>query len=141
MSLSRRIARPLLSSIFLYAGAEALRDPEPRAKKGERVATKVAATVGLPQDPVTLVRLNAGVQVGAGTMLALGKLPRLSALVLAGSLVVTTIGGHAFWEEPDPTTKTAQRIQFCKNMSILGGLLLAAADRPRKVSPRPPRRP
>jgi putative oxidoreductase len=67
-------------------------------------------------------------QVTAGLTLALGKLPRLSAVVLAGSLVPTTLAGHRFWEEDDPAKRSAQTIQFLKNVSMFGGLLLAVAD-------------
>ena len=40
----------------------------------------------------------------------------------------TTAAGHRFWEEKDPQRKATQRIQFFKNASMLGGLLLAAVD-------------
>ena len=33
-----------------------------------------------------------------------------------------------FWEETDPGAKTLQRLQFAKNLSVLGGLILAAVD-------------
>ena len=52
----------------------------------------------------------------------------LSATVLAASLVPTTLAGHAFWNETDPQAKYAQRLQFYKNTSVFGGLLLAAVD-------------
>jgi uncharacterized membrane protein YphA (DoxX/SURF4 family) len=48
--------------------------------------------------------------------------------VLAGSLVPTTLAGHAFWDEKDPAARKAQRLQFAKNSSVLGGLILAALD-------------
>ena len=54
--------------------------------------------------------------------------PRLSALVLAASLLPTTYAGHPFWEEKDPGARAGQRIQFFKNVSMLGGLLIAAVD-------------
>jgi putative oxidoreductase len=74
------------------------------------------------------VKVNAAVQIGAGTMLALGRFPRLSSVLLAGSLIPTTLAGHRFWEESDPQKKTAQKLQFFKNLSLLGGLILAAVD-------------
>ncbi|MET0838721.1 MAG: hypothetical protein ABWY19_08080, partial [Marmoricola sp.] len=40
----------------------------------------------------------------------------------------TTLAGHRFWEESDPAAKNNQRLQFAKNMSVLGGLILAAVD-------------
>jgi len=66
--------------------------------------------------------------VGAGSLLALGVFPRLSALALAGSLIPTTLAGHSYWGIEDPATRKVQRIQFHKNMAMLGGLLLAVLD-------------
>ena len=77
-----------------------------------------------------VVRANAAVQVVAGAALALGRAPRLSALVLAGSLVPTTLAGHAYWTIEDPAARKLQRIQFHKNMAMIGGLLLAVLDDP-----------
>jgi uncharacterized membrane protein YphA (DoxX/SURF4 family) len=53
---------------------------------------------------------------------------RPAALVLAGSLIPTTLAGHRFWDAPDPETRRQQTIQFLKNVAMFGGLLLAAAD-------------
>jgi putative oxidoreductase len=78
---------------------------------------------------VVLVRANGAVQVAAGTLLALGKSPRLAALVLAGSLVPTTYAGHAFWNEVDDEDRARQQIQFLKNLAVLGGLLTVAVSR------------
>jgi uncharacterized membrane protein YphA (DoxX/SURF4 family) len=82
----------------------------------------------LPTDPVTVVRINAGVQLVAAAALATGHAPRLSSTVLAGSLLPTTLAGHAFWRESDPTTKRAQRLNFFKGISMVGGLLIAGVD-------------
>ena len=84
--------------------------------------------LGLPDDTKLLVRLNGGVQIGAGILMAMGVLPRPMAASLAASLVPTTLAGHPFWQESDPAARSAQRIQFLKNASILGGLVLAAND-------------
>ncbi len=66
-------------------------------------------------------------QVTAGVMLAAGIVPRLAAAVLAGSLVPTTLAGHRFWAEEDARARATQRIQFLKNVAMLGGLLLVVA--------------
>jgi uncharacterized membrane protein YphA (DoxX/SURF4 family) len=81
-----------------------------------------------------MVKIDALVKIGAGAALALGKLPRLSAALLAASLVPTTLAGHPFWELDDPKERSAQRIQFLKNLGLLGGLLLASADTEGKPS-------
>jgi putative oxidoreductase len=49
-------------------------------------------------------------------------------LALAASLVPTTYAGHPFWEEKDKAARAGQKIQFFKNISMLGGLLIAAVD-------------
>ena len=82
----------------------------------------------LPSDPVTLARINGGVQLVAGATLATGKAPRLSAAALALSLIPTTAAGHRFWEEQDPTQRANQRIHFFNNVSMLGGLIIASGD-------------
>ncbi|MCU1381296.1 MAG: hypothetical protein JWN29_4279 [Acidimicrobiales bacterium] len=126
--LTRRLARTLLAGPFIAGGIDAFRNPEPRARKAETIGPKVAKRLGLPEDPETLVKINAAVMVGAGTLLALGKVPRLAALLLLASVVPTTVAGHAFWDESDPRTRAQQRTQFLKNAAMAGGLVLAALD-------------
>lgn len=134
MSLSRLVARPMLASTFLLGATNALKNSEVMAAKAAPVTDKIVGTikkvapqVPVPEEPATLVRMNAGVQVAAALTLATGRAPRLSAVVLAGSLVPTTLAGHAFWQY-DGAEKKQQRLQFVKNVSLLGGLLIAAGD-------------
>jgi putative oxidoreductase len=133
MTVSRLIARPMLASIFVVGSAAALKNPSAAATKAEPVTSRLVpairkAGVPLPEDPETLVRLNAGVQIGAALALATGRLPRLSAAVLAASLAPTTLAGHRYWEAQDPAQKAQQRLHFFKNVSVLGGLVIAAGD-------------
>jgi uncharacterized membrane protein YphA (DoxX/SURF4 family) len=129
MTVVRRVARPLLASMFVMGGIDTLRNPESRVPMAEDVAPSIASKLPyLPEDPEQLVKINAVVQVGAGAMLAIGRFPRLSALALAGSLVPTTLAGHRFWEADDPKARKQQQIHFFKNLGMLGGLLLAAVD-------------
>jgi uncharacterized membrane protein YphA (DoxX/SURF4 family) len=128
MTVTRALARPMMAGMFVVGGIDALRNPASKVPTAEDVAPKLAEPLGLPSDPVTLVRINGGVQVVAGSLMALGKLPRLSALALAASLGPTTYAGHRFWEETDERQRTQQQIQFMKNVSMLGGLIMAAAD-------------
>jgi putative oxidoreductase len=129
MALSRRLARPLLASIFLVGGWDALWNPEGKVKKAAAVTEPLAEKVGVDGlDSETLVRINGAVQVGAGALLALGKFRRLAALALIGSIVPTTYAGHRFWEEVDPATRSQQKMHFLKNVGLLGALILAAFD-------------
>ncbi len=129
MALSRRIARPLLASIFVVGGWDAFWNPAGKAKKAEAVTEPLAETAGVEGvDTETLVRVNGAVQIGAGALLALGKFPRVAAVALIGSIVPTTYAGHRFWEEDDPATRRQQKMHFLKNVGLLGGLMLAAFD-------------
>jgi putative oxidoreductase len=129
MVVLRAIARPLLASIFIVQGYDTFRHPEKVATRAEPVITPLAERFpAVPAKPEDAVRLNGAVQVAAGTMLALGRWPRLSALALAATLVPTTLAGHRFWEAEDDATKAQQRIHFLKNTSMLGGLLIAVGD-------------
>lgn len=129
MALSRRIARPLLASIFVVGGWDAFWNPAGKAKKAEAVTEPLVETAGVEGvDTETLVRVNGAVQIGAGALLALGKFPRVAAVALIGSIVPTTYAGHRFWEEDDPATRRQQKMHFLKNVGLLGGLMLAAFD-------------
>src|SRR3954464_6175271 len=133
MTVSRLIARPMLASIFVVGAVNALRNSAGAATRAEPVTTPLVplakrAGIPLPEDPETLVRINAGVQRGAGLALATGRAPRLSSAVLAATLVPTTVAGHRFWEVSDPTQRTQQRLHFFKNVSLLGGLIIASGD-------------
>jgi putative oxidoreductase len=129
MALSRRIARPLLASIFVVGGWDALWNPAGKAKKAEVVTGPLGESVGVDQlNAETLVRINGAVQIAGGVLLSLGKYRRLAALALIGSIVPTTYAGHRFWEESDPTTRAQQKMHFLKNLGLLGGLVLAAFD-------------
>jgi uncharacterized membrane protein YphA (DoxX/SURF4 family) len=135
MTVVRLLARPMLASMFVMGGIDSVRNASQKVPKAERVtdqvptlAERIAPGLPIPTDPATLVRINGAVQVLAGVALATGRAPRLSATVLAASLIPTTYAGHPFWEEQDATARAGQRIQFFKNVSMLGGLLLAGVD-------------
>ncbi|MGD6747295.1 DoxX family protein [Streptomyces sp. BH106] len=129
MAVLRKCARPMLASAFVAGGLSTVRAPERVAPAAEPVAVPVASRVPrLPEDPEQLVRINGAVHIGAGLLLAAGVAPRLAALALAGTLVPTTLAGHAWWKEEDPEQRAQQRTQFLKNLSLMGGLLITAAD-------------
>ena len=122
MNVLRAAGRAALASIFVSGGLETLRNPAPRARMVEQA--------GLPQ-PELLARVNGAVMAGAGSLLALGVLPRPAALALLAALIPTTIVGHPFWEREGPE-RQQQRLHFLKNLSAIGGLLLVLAGPSRR---------
>ncbi|MBV9093435.1 MAG: DoxX family protein [Streptosporangiaceae bacterium] len=121
----RTLARPMLASIFILGGYDTFRNPERVAPTAEPVVSSIPGMSAKPEDAV---RLNGAIQMVAGSLLGLGWLPRLSSLAIAATLVPTTAAGHRFWEAEDEATKAQQQVHFLKNLSMLGGLLIAAAD-------------
>lgn len=138
--LIRRLARPLLASVFVVDGVDTLMHPEPRAQAAttlvshgeQRLPDSVSAK--LPSDPAKVVRINAIVRVGAGTLLALNRAPRLSSLALAVTVIPATVTEQDFWNESDAQQRAAKRTAFLKDVGLLGGLLIAAADTEGKPS-------
>jgi uncharacterized membrane protein YphA (DoxX/SURF4 family) len=137
--LIRRIARPLLSAVFIGQGVETLRNPKVTADAAEPT---VAALQNLPEplggkvpsDPETAARINAAVQVSGGLLLATGKLPRVASAALALTVIPGSLGAHLFWTESDPEQKAQKRRGLLTDLSLLGGLIIASADTAGKPS-------
>ena len=132
MTIVRRVARPLLAAQFINGGLDQLRRPAGNAAHGGPVIPALAGLsvgpVTLPSEPEGLVKLNGAIMTGAGSLLAIGRFPRLAALVLAGSIVPTTLTGHRFWERSDPDERRHDLHEVLKNAGLLGGLLIASVD-------------
>ena len=126
----RPVARIFTGSTYVLLGFDALRAPGARVDQAAEVLSAIRTYVPLPKDDELVVRGNAAVQVVCGALLAAGVAQRLSALALVGSLIPTTLAGHSYWTIEDPTARKLQRIQFHKNLAMIGGLLFAVLDEP-----------
>lgn len=135
MSVIQAVARPLIASIFVVGGFDAATKPEGKAAPVDKFIKQRLGdrASSLPPSP-TLIRADGIAKVLAGTSLALGKAPRLSATVLAASLIPTTVVGHPYWDHDDPAAKAMHRTHLLKNAGLLGGLLLVAFGGRKKKS-------
>src|SRR3712207_5581509 len=107
MTLLRAASRTMLASYFVTSGIKAFRQPEPLVPAAEPVADRLVTLVKryapaqvagyVPEDTRTLVRVNGAAQALGGLALASGKGRRLGALVLAASLVPSTLAKYPFW--------------------------------------------
>jgi uncharacterized membrane protein YphA (DoxX/SURF4 family) len=137
--LIRRIARPMLAATFISRGVEALRSPKPAADAArptlERLS-KLPDPVGanVPTNAETVAKVTAGVQIGAGMLLAAGRLPRISSAALALSVVPGSLGSHAFWNESEPGRKSTERRALLTDVGLIGGLIIASVDTEGKPS-------
>jgi uncharacterized membrane protein YphA (DoxX/SURF4 family) len=125
--------------VFIGQGIEALRRPEQAAETARPILEGLQklpdpAATKVPQDPETLARVTAAMQIGGSLLLASGKLPRLASAALACSVVPGSLGGHLFWTETDPERKVQQRREFLMDLSLIGGLMIASVDTQGKPS-------
>ena len=137
--LIRRIARPMLSAVFISRGVDALRSPKPAADAARPTLeglSKLPDPVGtkVPSNAETVARVTAAVQIGGGLLLASGRLPRLASAALALSVVPGSLGGHMFWSESNPQRRADERRAFLTDVSLIGGLMIAAVDTEGKPS-------
>ncbi|OSC40559.1 DoxX family protein [Mycobacterium decipiens] len=135
----RRIARPMLSAAFISQGMDSLLNPKPAAEAAQPTVRGLRALPGavgnsIPSDAETVAQINAAVQIGGGVLLATGRLPRLASVVLALTTIPGKLGAHMFWSEADAERKAEKRRNFATDVSLLGGLLIAAADTAGKPS-------
>jgi putative oxidoreductase len=128
MTLVRRLARPLLAASFIAAGVDAVLHPMPAAETMRPLVDRFAPAVGLPADAELAVRATGALQIAAGALFALGRLPRVSAVLLAASVLPSAAGGTPFWREKDPQVRAEQRTELLRTAGLLGGALLGAVD-------------
>lgn len=132
MAVLRRVARPLLATKFIRDGYTAVRHPVPRDHSGgtgnDPLARLASRYSFLPDDPEQLARLQGAVQLGAGVLLALGRAPRLASAALAVTLVPSALAAYSDGADEDPDERAARRAELLANVSLAGGLLIAAAD-------------
>jgi uncharacterized membrane protein YphA (DoxX/SURF4 family) len=144
MTLLRAAARTLLASQFVVTGYQAVRNPEPFVAAAEPVAQSWLPVIQkyapdqvasyIPTETRALVRAVGGLELAGGLALASGKGRRLGAVLLAISLIPATAAEFPFWSREDPADKARDRSLFLKNVSLLGGLVLAARDTEGKPS-------
>lgn len=131
MTLLRRLARPLLASVFIVDGWDAMRHPERHAEKLQPYtgALKNASekVPGVPEDTVRLARISGAVSVGAGVLLATGRMPRLAAGVLAAVAVPVAVLNRP--QGDTPQERRAGLSAFLRSAGLIGGLIIAASDR------------
>jgi putative oxidoreductase len=109
--------RMLLSVIFLVSGLGKIMDWNGNAQ--------IMASQGLPLVPLLLTGAII-TELAGGLSVLLGWRARWGALLLFLYLIPTTLIFHDFWAFSGTEMQT-QLVNFLKNLSIMGGLLLVAA--------------
>jgi putative oxidoreductase len=120
--ITRTAARAMLSGIFIYSGYGMVNNAERYAKQASKVLPM------LPDEPM-LARAHGITMLAAGSTFALGIFPKLSARILALTLITNTYVGHQFWKAEKPEDRRPQLIHFLKNVGLFGGLLYVSSDK------------
>ena len=118
------VGRVLLAALFIWSGAGKL--------AGFAATAGYIASKGLPM-PEVLAALSIVAELGGGLALLFGFKARWAALMIAVFVAVITPIFHNFWAVPDAQL-TMQKINFGKNLAIIGGMLMVFAFGPGRFS-------
>ena len=132
MSLLRFAARSLLASYFVVNGVKAVRHPADFAATAQPVADTVVpglkavlpaeAAALLPSEATGVARTCGVLQIVGGIGLATGAGRRISAGLLATTLVPSVVVNNPLKAD------AADRERFGADVALLGGVVLAALD-------------
>jgi len=118
------IGRIFLAAMFVFSGFSKI--------MGFSGTVGYIASKGLPL-PEVLAAIAILIELGAGLAIVFGWKTRWAALAFVVLLVVITPIFHNFWAVA-PDEKMAQLINFEKNVSILGAMILLYAFGPGRFS-------
>lgn len=89
-------------------------------------------SVGAPM-PMAAAAVAVVMEFGVGLALLIGFWTRPLALLMALFVLGTALIAHSFWNV-EGAMQTANMVQFYKNLSIMGGLLMLAVTGPGKYA-------
>jgi putative oxidoreductase len=120
------IGRILLGGFFINSGINHFR--------GITMMSGYAQMKGVPM-PKASVAVSGVLLLVGGLSVLLGIYPTVGIVALALFLVPTTYMMHAFWKVQDPMAKMGEKVNFTKNVALLGAALtLLAIPQPWTVS-------
>jgi uncharacterized membrane protein YphA (DoxX/SURF4 family) len=132
MSLLRFTARTMLASYFVINGIKAVRNPRDFTESAQPVVDKVLpplksalpseAAGFLPADAVGVARYTGIAQIIGGIGLATGAGRRVSAALLAATMLPEVLTNNPIKAAAD------ERAKFGADVALLGGVALAALD-------------
>jgi putative oxidoreductase len=118
------IARILLAAMFIISGFGKI--------GGFEGTAGYIASKGLPM-PQVVAALTIALELGGGILLAVGYKARWVALALGVFSVIAAVIFHNFWAV-EAAQKMGQQINFMKNITIAGGMLMVFAFGPGRLS-------
>ncbi|MBA4791358.1 MAG: DoxX family protein [Rhizobiales bacterium] len=118
-NLALLTGRILLAVLLLPSGVKKLLD------LGGTTAYMTRMGVPAPE----AMAIVAGVaETGLPILLILGLVPRVTAVLTGGFILVATLTAHRFWEITEAGPAMMQQIQFLKNLGLIGGTMFYFAS-------------
>lgn len=111
-NLALLAGRILFAALLIPSGVRKLMDLSATAAYMTRM--------GVPA-PDVMALIAGGAEVLLPLLLILGVVPRITAILTGGFILVATLTAHRFWEFTDPAAAMMQQIQFLKNLALMGG--------------------
>ena len=111
------LGRVAIGALYVPSGYGKLMDPSRM--------TGMLGTKGWPVPGVFAIAAGI-VELVGGIALIVGFKARCTAVALIVFTIIASLLAHAYWDL-DGAARTAQYIQFYKNLAIIGGLLLVLA--------------
>lgn len=94
----------------------------------------VGATFPARGIPAWMAYVSVPAEFFGGIALIVGFATRYVAIILFIFTVVATFSSHRYWDFTDPAVRRVQDVNFWKNISILGGILVAFVSGPGRLS-------
>ncbi len=120
------LGRLMIAAIFLLAAV------------GKKIPkfSETAAYMASEGVPVPKIMLGGaiGFLIAGSLSIAAGFKARIGATLLLVFLLLVTYFFHDFWTQEDPMARQEQMIQFMKNASMMGAMLLVIAHGPGLMS-------
>ncbi len=112
------LGRILLGGYFIYSGINHF--------LGHKGMVGYSKSKGVPMAEIAVPATGIMLVFG-GLAIALGTFVTIGIWLLIVFLVITSFAMHQFWKIKDPMAQMPERINFLKNMALVGALLMLLA--------------
>lgn len=120
------LGRLIFGGFFIYSGIHHFTE--------HKMMTDYSAAKNVPMPDVAVAATGTALVLGGASILA-GIKPKLGTMAVIGFLAGVSPVMHDFWSKEDPQERTAEMINFSKNLALLGGALaLMGVEEPWPVS-------
>ncbi len=108
------LGRTIFGAYFVYNGVNHFLNRE--------MMSRYANSKGVP-NPEAAVPASGGLLLAGGLSILAGLKPRQGLAAVIAFLVPVTLEMHRFWEVQDPQQRNAERVNFLKNVALIGAAL------------------